>query len=266
MEAAELERLGDHEESYWWHRVRELIVHQLLRRYAPPNPRILDIGCGTGATTASLRCFGPVVAMDIASQALARARTRRLPVIRSSAQHLPVRPGCFDLVVALDVFEHLDDDLAAAREVRAALAPGGVLVATVPAYAFLWSSHDVSLGHRRRYRRGQLIDLLSRADLEVERCTYVMSSIVPVAIAVRLAERLLPQGRRPARSGYVPTPDLLNRLLVRLVGIDRYLLRWLDLPFGLSVAAVARRPLSDSASGSDTAGPARARPGGRCAA
>lgn len=244
VDAAELERLAEHEEWYWWHRGRERIVHRVLERWAPPQPRILDVGCGTGHTTASLRRFGPVIGVDPGPEALRRARQRKLEVARASAAPLPVRADCFDVVVALDVLEHLDDDLAAAREIRAALAPGGILVATVPAYAFLWSGHDVALGHKRRYRRGPLAAVLRRAGFEIERCSYVMSAILPAAALVRLAGRLRPRRAAAEKSGYLPVPRFANELLTRVVGFEGRLVRHLVLPFGLSVLAVARRPLA----------------------
>ena len=81
-----------------------------------------------------------------------------------------------------------------------------------------------------------------RAGFEIELCSYVMSAILPAAMAVRLAERLRPRAQRPAESGYPPVPAFLNSLLTHLVGLDGYLVRWLRLPFGLSVLALARRP------------------------
>jgi SAM-dependent methyltransferase len=221
MDPGEHARLAEHEEWYWWHQARERIVHRVLRRQLSPPVRLLDVGCGTGATTASLRAFGSVVGLDIGASALDRARQRGVVGARASAARLPVRPGSFDAVVGLDVLEHLEDDGAAASEMLAALAPGGLLLVTVPAYAFLWSSHDDALGHRRR---------------------YVMAAILPAALVVRLSERLRPHRRRVERSGYVPVPGFVNALLAWLVGLDGALLRWLRLPFGLSILAVARRP------------------------
>jgi SAM-dependent methyltransferase len=241
MDPREYERLAEFEEWYWWHRGRQSIVRHLLRSFAPVSARILDVGCGTGATTDSVRDFGSVVGMDIGEAALRHARARGLPVLRGSAAQLPVRPGGVDVILALDVLEHLDDDARAAREIHQALAPGGILLATVPAYAFLWSGHDEVLGHRRRYVRRRLLDVLRGAGFEVELCSYVMSSILPAAIALRLFDRWWGRGRRT--SGYVLLPRPLNALLAWLVSLGGYLVRWVNLPFGLSLAAVARRPL-----------------------
>jgi SAM-dependent methyltransferase len=242
MDAHEHERLAHFEEWYWWHRGRKAIVERILARSVPAGARILDVGCGTGATTAGLRRFGPVVGLDIGPEALRRARARGIPVARASAARLPARPASFDLVVALDVLEHLDDDVAAAREMLGALRPGGRLLVTVPAYPFLWSGHDEALGHRRRYRRRELARALEQAGFEIALCSYVMGSILPAAIVVRLWERWL--RRAPARreSGYVVVPRALNELLAGITGAGSRLLPWLRMPFGLSIVALARRP------------------------
>lgn len=242
MDAQEHDRLAHFEEWYWWHRGRQAIVQRLVGRYAPLPARILDVGCGTGATTLGLRRFGPVVGMDIGRRALEVAGRRGLAVAQASAARLPARSGAFDLVVALDVLEHLEDDVAAAREMWAALRPGGLLVATVPAYPFLWSGHDEALGHRRRYLRRELVATLERAGLEVVLCSYVMASILPAAVVVRLYERWGRRGPARRESGYIPVPAPLNALLAWITSAGSLLLPWIRLPFGLSLAAVARRP------------------------
>jgi len=126
------------------------------------------------------------------------------------------------------------------------LRPGGVLLATVPAYPFLWSSHDEALGHRRRYRRTELRARVAAAGFEIALCSYVMASILPVAIVVRLAERVW-RREGPAESGYLTLPRPLNDLLARVVGLGGWLVPIMVLPFGLSIATVARRPSAASA-------------------
>ena len=152
-------------------------------------------------------------------------------------------------MVALDVLEHLEDDVAAAREMRAALRPGGLLLATVPAYRFLWSGHDDALGHRRRYLRRQIVAALEHAGFEVALCCYVMASIFPAAVVVRLYERWVRRGPARRESGYVPLPAPLNALLAWITSTGSLLLPWIRLPFGLSLAVVARRPAPPPASG-----------------
>jgi SAM-dependent methyltransferase len=246
MDAAEIQRLAEYEEWYWWHRARQAIVTTLLRRHLPEggaSRRVLDVGCGAGATSLVLREFGTVLGVDFGVEAATAARGRGLQSACMDAGHLGVRDESFDVVVALDVLEHLDDDLAAARELRRVLKPGGLLLVTVPAYRWLWSDHDVALGHRRRYRRGEVRGLLARAGLRELLSSYIMTSVLPAAAAVRLTQRLTGRGRPApeAESGYIPLPAPVNTALTHLVGLDGHLAGRVWLPFGLSVVAVARR-------------------------
>lgn len=248
MQATEIDRLAHFEEWYWWHRARQTIVARILGRYLDDGPRgrVLDVGCGAGGTSTVAAADGRLLGVDLGAEATIAAQARGLEVARMDATELGVLPNTFDLVVALDVLEHLDDPAAAAREFRRTLRPGGTLLVTVPAYQWLWSSHDVALGHRRRYTSEPLRSLLTRAGFDVELCSYVMTAVLPPAAVVRLIERLpgrkRPATEREAESGYIPIPGWLNSFLAWLVGLDGYLAGRVPLPGGLTVIAVARRP------------------------
>jgi SAM-dependent methyltransferase len=249
VQSTEIERLAHFEDFYWWHRARQTIVARLLDRYLDSKPsRVLDVGCGAGATSVVASGGGRLLGVDLGADAVAAARARGIEVAQMDATALGTRDGAFDLVAALDVLEHLDDDLGAAREILRSLRPGGSFIATVPAYQWLWSSHDVALGHRRRYTSGRLRKVLEDAGFEVVLCSYVMTSVLPPAAAVRLLEHL--PGRRPpaeaAESGYIALPRWLNSTLSWVVGLDGYLAGRIPLPGGLSVAAIGRRPESSS--------------------
>src|SRR5256885_4756732 len=137
--------------SHWWFGARLAVITATLRRALPPHPvHLLDLGCGTGNLLAALSEFGEAVGMEVHPELIAAARaagrdvrTGRLP------DDFGVAPGWADVVLLLDVIEHLDDDVAALVAARRAVAPGGLLVVTVPAYQWLWSGHDEVLGHRR---------------------------------------------------------------------------------------------------------------------
>lgn len=246
MQATEIDRLAHFEEWYWWHRARQTIVARVLKRYMKgPRGRVLDVGCGAGGTSTVAAAGGRLLGVDLGAEATVAAQARGLEVARMDATDLGTQAGVFDLVVALDVLEHLDDPAAAAREFRRTLRPGGMLLVTVPAYQWLWSSHDVALGHRKRYTSQPLRALLASAGLEVELCSYVMTAVLPPAIVVRLLERL-PGRHAPAdheaESGYIALPRWLNSFLAWLVGLDGLLAGRVPLPGGLTVIAVARRP------------------------
>ena len=242
MRADEIERLHRFEETYWWHRAKTTIARRVLRRYVRPGGRVLDVGCGTGATAQMLTEFGEVLGADLMPDAAAHVRARGIAACQSAMPKLALRDEAFDLAVALDVLEHVADDAAGATELLRVLRPGGVLLVTVPAYQFLWSRHDEALGHHRRYLRGGVRRLLLDAGFELPLCSYVMSTILPAAIAVRLAERILPQRSDEPHSGYIELPRVLNSTLAHIVGLGGLLVGRAPVPFGLSVMAVARRP------------------------
>ena len=131
----------------------------------------------------------------------------------------------------------------AVGEIARVLRPGGYLVAWVPAYEFLWSEHDDAVGHRRRYVRGGLERVLEGAGLHVERCAYTMTAVLPAAVGMRLARRLLPRRRALPRKDHVGLPQPVNSLLAHVVGFGGALYGRVPAPFGLSILAVARRPL-----------------------
>lgn len=246
MDVAEITRLAAYEDWYWWHRARRRIIDQLLQRALTGRDlRILDVGAGTGATSKALEKYGRVLAVDASAAATTIARTRGLDVARMDAGRLALPDATFDLVVVLDVIEHLYDDASAVRELRRVLKPGGVLLVTVPAYKWLWSSHDVANHHWRRYRRGELKQVLLGANMDVEVCSYVMMSMLLPAAAYRLLERL--PGRavseEEAHVRFTSVPPLLNWALSHAAAWGGHLAGRVWLPFGLSIAAVARRPL-----------------------
>ncbi len=153
MDAAYVAVHMEEDRSHWWFRGRLAVILAVLRRALPPRRvRLLELGCGSGNVLASLREFGEVVGMDAHADLVAAARAAGLDV---RVGHLPddlgAAPGWADVVLLLDVIEHVDDDLATLRAARAGVGEGGLLGVTVPAYQWLWSGHDEGLGHPRRY-------------------------------------------------------------------------------------------------------------------
>src|SRR5688500_20005542 len=131
------------EESHWWYvgrrRIIQSLVERICRTLNTANPRILDVGCGTGANLKMLAAYGRTEGVDISEQAVDFCRERGLDSVKLGAiEELPYESGSFDLVTALDVVEHLDDDVAGLREVRRVLRPDGRVLLFVPAFMFLW--------------------------------------------------------------------------------------------------------------------------------
>jgi SAM-dependent methyltransferase len=231
------------EESHWWYigrrRIIASFVEQICREIKDRTPRILDVGCGTGANLMMLSQFGETEGVDISQDALAFCRERGLQnVSHGAAEQLPYEDGRFDLVTALDVVEHLDDDLAGLREIRRVLRPGGRTLLFVPTFMFLWGVQDDVSNHRRRYRLPELRRVVEKAGFEVERTTYANLTFFAPILMVRKFMRLT--GMRTATENSINI-SAMNNLFGRIFGAESKLLRHMNFPFGVSGLCVARR-------------------------
>jgi SAM-dependent methyltransferase len=154
----ELAAMLEHDETHWWYRGRRRVLAAVIEGLElPPHPRILDAGCGSGRTLDDLAALGTVSGVDASAVAVRAARERgHTDVHVASVEELPFGDGRVDLVTCLDVIEHTPDDRATLAELLRVTRPGGLLVATVPAYPSLFSAHDLINGHYRRYRAATL--------------------------------------------------------------------------------------------------------------
>jgi SAM-dependent methyltransferase len=242
LQARELEQTYEVEREHWWFRGKRDLFERLLgERLSGGRARILDVGCGAGATAVQFSRFGTVVAADRSAAALGFTRSRGVrDVVGIAAPDLPFAEGAFDIILAFDVIEHIEDDEAFVADLMRCLRPGGVLAVHVPAWPSLWSVHDEILEHKRRYTRRGLRRLLTTAGFELERYTWSSCILLPAAVALRGTRRLLGREDDGQDLGEVPAP--LNRLLLSWYHLEALLACGPGLPFGLSLAAIARRP------------------------
>lgn len=233
------------EDDHWWFVGRRSIVISQIDRLIPQTGRtsplkLLDIGCGTGATITHLREYGVVHGIDMSPLALRFCRERgETWVACASATHLPFPESTFNIVTALDVIEHLDDDLRGIHEIHRVLKPGGSALIFVPAFQTLWGPNDTQSGHKRRYRLEELRQLVVRGGLSIRMINYAnVAMFLPIWLGRKVLNVL---GRSGQAENEINHPAL-NRLLTRIFVSEANLLDRYRFPFGVSIICVAQKP------------------------
>ncbi len=253
MKHEEYERMYRFEDRYWWFVARRHLITTLLETYYPRTGqlRILDIGCGTGKMLDELKPFGDVVGADFAPEALQFCITRGAPadLARADVRRLPFADNSFDVVTAMDIIEHIDDDKAASREIFRVLKPGGRLLVTVPAFSSLWSEHDEALHHFRRYTTPHLKDVFQRAGLHVDKLSYTVTTLfAPIwvyrQISNLFSHKLLSggQAKEEKKANLVNFSGPVNQALLALSQWETRVVQSRNLPFGVSVVCAAHKP------------------------
>ena len=249
MEIIEYKLLFDAEKVGFWPVVRREILREKILKYQKNNvnKKIIDIGCGPGGNILLLKDFGRVTGLDMSAEALKFAKTNNFDELtQASATNIPFGNESFDMATSFDVLEHIEDDEAVIREVMRILKPGGMFVVTVPAYPVLWSQHDVSMHHVRRYLKRDLLSKLKKAGFEIEYHTYFIMLAVPIRVLQILRDKLLKNKLTKEKTSYkVEYSGLSNSILLFLLRIEKVILRFSKVPFGTSILVIARKNMID---------------------
>ncbi len=227
--------------KHFWRIAKRRLVLEWLEHYLPSaeGRKVLDIGGACSVISQQLERFGEVTVVEPDQESVAQARSElHVAAIVGALPHDLHVAGPFDVITLLDVLEHIDDDLESLKTIHGLLRPEGVFILTAPAYQWLWSEHDQVLHHRRRYSRARLRDRLSAAGFQVDRISYYTSLLFPAVAAQRLGRRLKRSPHQPAYRVQVPH-RLLNATLGAVMSFERRMLRYVDLPFGSALIAVA---------------------------
>lgn len=233
------------EETHWWFLARKEIVLKLIQKFRleekeSSSAHLLDIGCGTGGILAALQSLGTVWGIDSNKKAVdyASSKVPQATVIQGSIpQDMPKQQ--FDIITLLDVLEHIEDDTGTLQRLKQALKPKGIAVITVPAYQFLWTSHDDMNEHKRRYTVLELKEKIERSGLTVRKISYYNTFLFFPIAAIKILQRIL---SREAKSHFTDTspPAYLNMPLRIIFSLEKHLLSFLNFPFGISIIAVVQ--------------------------
>ena len=229
------------EQLHWWYRSRRKIVARLIKHLVPVvDGRILDTGCGTGGNLGLLSGIGDTLGLEYNPDAAQLSKQRNIcPVIRAKLPDgLPFPAASCAMVTLFDVLEHIDDDKATLTSLHSVLRPQGHIVITVPAFPFLWSYHDTTHHHKRRYTRRSLEKILRESGFTIEYLSYYNFFLFPLVLVMRLIGNLT--GASAGSDETIPAGPL-NVLLEKIFAAERYLMPSIHFPFGISLIAVARK-------------------------
>ena len=238
MDVKEESILGSELESHWYYVSKGRALRSMLR--GAECSEILDVGAGSGIFSRQLLDAGIGDCATCVDPAYPKEYTEshnghQLSFVRSHDQQTQ------DLVLLMDVLEHVEDDVQLLRQYTELMPRDGLVAITVPAFKFLWSGHDVFLEHYRRYSRSMLMKLVTDAGLELVDCRYFFGMLFPAVAALRLANaRKLRNSTAEPKSSLKSHGKMLNSMLTRIHDLERHLLFPINKIAGLSLFCIAR--------------------------
>lgn len=234
------------ERSHWWFHARREIIFALLEKFCPSleSLSVVDIGTGTGSLLEEFEKRG-IRATGHDSSELAvemAASSSRLKVeLKKMPDDYQTARAEFDVVLLLDVLEHIEDDRKALEAALQVLKPGGILFCTVPAYPGMWSTYDDFCHHFRRYEKKDLENLMRAEGLnqvKVMKVSHFCTLLFPFIWLGRFFERTF-LSRKTYRPFFVPS--FLNTILYFIFRFEKKILLKHNLPFGSSLMMILRK-------------------------
>ena len=229
-------QMDEEEARHWWFSGRRKIVATMIESLGlPQKASILEVGCGTGGNLEMLSRFGDVSAfeMDSVARTIATEKTNSQFDIRAGCcpHEIPFDSQKFDLICLFDVLEHIEQDGDTLTILKGMLTEKGKIFITVPACQWLWSSHDEFLHHKRRYSANGLKEICCFG-LEPLKISYFNTILFPLAVLMRLKDKLF---QSKSASGTNTPPKIINMLFKPVFSFERFLLKYINFPFGLSL-------------------------------
>lgn len=238
MDVKEESILGSDLQNHWYYVSKGRALRAVLRdkKYR----EVLDVGAGSGIFSRQLLAAGVCDRATCVDPAYLKEYSESVNGNEISFVCSADRQTQ-DLVLLMDVLEHVEDDVQLLRQYTESLPRDGLVVITVPAFQFLWSGHDVFLEHHRRYTRGMLNEVVTKAGLEVVRSRYFFGLLFPAVAALRLANaRKLRSREVEAKSSLKKHGSIVNSMLTHIHSLERKLVFPINTVAGLTLFCLAR--------------------------
>jgi len=237
-EYRQLTRLG---ETHWWFVGRRRLFKLLLSSKIRKSPLLLDVGCGVGSNLSLLDSMGfKVIGLDseMYSLSLTKGRFSTTPLINGNLLSLPFKTNSFEMIIASDVLEHLEEDTFGIKEIHRVLKQEGEAILTVPAFQFLWGIQDEVGRHKRRYSKNQFIKKIEGEGFEVLRSSYFNFFLF---LPILLIRRIIQLFSLKIESENNINSPFLNSIFKAIFSLEPYLLKYLVFPFGVSLFCIVRK-------------------------
>jgi SAM-dependent methyltransferase len=229
------------EDSYWWFVARNNIIKKIIKEYCrlPEGSVVLDIGCGTGSFAKGISEDYQVHCLDTSSLALHYCELRGLNNLHNcTVQEFSPNDLSINAITMLDVLEHIEDDRSVVKRIYEILSKEGIYIATVPAYKWLWSGHDILHQHWRRYKSNELINIIKNEGFTILYHTYFDTFLFPLAALKRIWGKITGEGKKNVEPVEL-VPDLINKLFTKIFSFEGNLIPKVKFPFGLSILVIA---------------------------
>jgi len=237
MENEYAKKYRDLYQNHWWWRSRERAILAEIERlgFKPDGTNsILDVGCGDGLLFNELSPFGTVQGVETDSATLTESGPWQEQIFNQPFDTSFQPEKKYDLILMLDLLEHLADPHAALEHARSLLTPKGKLIMTVPAFNSLWTTHDDLNHHFTRYTKPTFDALANSSGVRLEKLQYLFHWTCPVKLAIRIKERLL---KSRAESPQVPQ-RMINWICFALTRLEQLTISKISMPFGSSLLAI----------------------------
>ena len=234
------------EKRGWWAVGRRNMIINFIHslKGVPQTPDILDFGCGTGGMLDDLKKFASVYGCDTEDIAIELCKQRGLEnITKLDGKTIPYENERFDVITAMDVLEHVEDDVFVMNELNRILKKGGYLMITVPAFMTLWTTRDERLHHFRRYKKKELVTRLKSADFEVVKCSYMhFFYFLPLLFVYKLKYFIKrKENVSDVKTDFSVVPKPINSTLIAALNTETFFLKFINFPFGVSLFCIARK-------------------------